>query len=440
MQDKLKMFDEICDIMDKEMAPTLGCTGPILFILSSTCARELVGGNEIKHIKCVANGRFAARMGEVVTPGLPEDNLEIACAAGAVAGDSSRNFEVIKGITPEQVAKALELSKDRVEVIADWDAPAFLYVDTTVETECGTGRVIYWGANIILKEKNGEVIFKSDKQPGQEANVEEKKPISKFSVEDLYTFCKEVPIERLEFLRQAMRDNEAIGRFGSEHDLGAGIGQAFSKLADDPVTRVKALTSAASEARMMGVGMRVLSVCGTGNLGISTLVPTLALAKELGKSEDEGVRAVAMACLISIRLVSQEGESAFYYCSCLSGACQAAAAGYVMLHDGGPEDIERAIQNTIPATFGAVCDGPRNACAMRMISAVGTGYDAAKLALAGVVVPLNEGVLGVTSQDTIDILEYMSHHVGDMYTPLMKKVIEKRPLTPKREKKPLPEY
>lgn len=169
MSENAQMFDELVKIMHEDMAPTLGCTGPISFIYTSAVAREVVGGNNIKHIKCVANGKFCARMGEVVTPGLPEDNLEIACAIGAVAGDSSKLYEVIKDKTPEQVERAQELSKTSVEVIPDWDAKDLVYVDVSVETENGVGRCVVSGTmrNIILKERNGEVIFKSDYVPGQ---------------------------------------------------------------------------------------------------------------------------------------------------------------------------------------------------------------------------------------------------------------------------------
>lgn len=435
MSEKETMFEELLSIIEKDMAPTIGCTGPISFIYTSAVAREISGGSDIKHIKCVANGNFCARMGEVVTPGLPEDNLQIACAIGAVAGDSSKLYEVIKDKTPEQVEKAYELSKTSVEIIPDWEAKDLVYVDVTVETENGTGRCAVSGTmrNIILKEKNGEVIYKSDYVPGQKKGVSGH-PISKYKIADLYSFCKEVPVERLEFLREPMEANAAIGKYGMEHKLGAGIGYTWANISDDPISRVKALSSAACEARMVGVEMKVFSISGKGNLGIATILPTLALAKELGKSEEEAMRAIAMACLLSIRISVRIGGSAPIFCSCLMAACQAAAAGYVMLNEGDASAVERAVQNTMPATFGAICDGARNACAMRMVSAIGTGFDAARMAMYGTELPVNEGVLGMTSEDTVDILEYMSGNLGQTNTALMKKIMEKRPLTPKKEK------
>lgn len=438
MADQAAMFEELLDIMSKDMAVTVGCTGPISFIYTSAVARELSGGSNVKHIRCVANGKFCARMGEVVTPGLPEDNLEIACAIGAVAGDSSKLYEVIKDKTPEQVALAQKLSKTSVEIIPIWDAKDLVYVDVTVETENGTGRCVVSGTmrNIILKERNGEILYESDYVPGQKKSCDQP-PISKYTIHDLYTFCKKVPIEKLAFLKEAMEANEIIGQYGMEHKLGAGIGYTCAQLADDPISRVKALSSAACEARMVGVEKKVISISGKGNLGIATILPTLALAKELGRSEEEAMRAIAMACLLSIRISVRIGGSAPIFCSCLLAACQAAAAGYVMLHNGGAEDIERAIQNTMPATFGAICDGARNACAMRMISAIGTGYDAARLAMAGVQIPPNEGVIGLTSEDTVDILSYMSDYLDMTNTALMRKMMEKRPLTPKKEKLPV---
>ncbi len=438
MADKEKMFDALCKIMHDDMAPTMGCTGPISFIYSSAAAREVIGGNEILSIECIANGKFCARMGEVVTPALPEDTLEMACAAGAVAGITEMKYEVIRDITQQQIETAKSILPS-VKVIPDWTAPELVYIDTTVTTELGTGRALIRGGmiNVILLEKNGQTVFTSDYK---ESSADSGHEIAGYSLAELYDFTREVPIERLAFLKEAMEANDTIGQFGLEHNLGAGLGYHYGQLADDPISRVKALSCAACEARMVGIGMKVLSISGKGNLGIATVLPTYALARELDVSEDEAIRAVALACLISIRISVRIGGSTPIFCSCLVAACQAAAAGYVALHKGGADIIEKAIQNTMPATFGACCDGPRNACAMRMISAIGTGYDAAKLAMAGVQIPVNEGMIGVTSEDTVDILAYMSDHLDEMNTALMKKMVEKRPLTPPAEKKPLPKY
>ena len=40
---KEAMFEEISRIMQEDMAPTMGCTGPISYIFSAAAARELAG-------------------------------------------------------------------------------------------------------------------------------------------------------------------------------------------------------------------------------------------------------------------------------------------------------------------------------------------------------------------------------------------------------------
>lgn len=224
---KEAMFEEISRIMQEDMAPTMGCTGPISYIFSAAAARELAGGTEVRRVRCQASGKFCARMGEVVTPGLPEDSLEIACAAGAVAGNTAKKFEVIKDITPEETALAQKLAHTVVEVIPDWDAPELVYMDTTVETEEGTGRVIIRGGmlNIVYKEKNGEVLYSAD----YSAAKGEKNPISKYTIADLYTFCHEVPMEKLAFLRDATACNVKVGKFG-DYYRGAGCRRLSSRL------------------------------------------------------------------------------------------------------------------------------------------------------------------------------------------------------------------
>ena len=65
------------------------------------------------------------------------------------------------------------------------------------------------------------------------------------------------------------------------------------------------------------------------------------------------------------------------------------------------------MQNMVPNVFGVVCDGAKLACALRMASSTGVALDAANLALAGVRIANNQGVLCQTADETIEFLGWM---------------------------------
>ena len=62
------------------------------------------------------------------------------------------------------------------------------------------------------------------------------------------------------------------------------------------------------------------------------------------------------------------------------------------------------MQNTIPNVFGVVCDGAKLACALRISSGTGIALECSELALKGVRIANNQGVLGKTVDDSIEIM------------------------------------
>ena len=425
---KQERFDVIKKAISERMAPTMGCTGPMAFIHTAAVAAKLAGGKEIKKIVCRANGKFAARMGEVVTPGLPEENLELALSIGAIGGIPEHNYEVIKHVSKEQVDQALALSKSgKVEVIPDWKICDLIYVDVTVETEAGTGRAVEakGACEVYLKERNGEVIERVDYDPYKKNSATEVYPISQLSTADLYEFATEVPIEDLAYIQHSIECNAAIAEYGAKNRVGFGV--TWDKIAsgtEDMLLKARALAAAGSEARMAGVAMEVTSISGSGNLGLATIVPAYALGKLMGKNDEEILRAVTFACLVSI---SASSRTAGFICNGSFSAALAAAGSYVFLHNGGAKVAEMAIMNCMPATYGVICDGARLACAHRVISSVGIGFDCARAAMEGMLIPLGEGVTGFLPVDNYDLLTRVTGGpLNDFYDETMKYLLENR--------------
>ena len=91
-------------------------------------------------------------------------------------------------------------------------------------------------------------------------------------------------------------------------------------------------------------------------------------------------------------------------CSCEVAACLGVAAGATLMRKGTYEQIAVAMQNTIPNVFGVVCDGAKLACALRISSGTGIALECSELALKGVRIANNQGVLGKTVDDSIEII------------------------------------
>ena len=107
------------------------------------------------------------------------------------------------------------------------------------------------------------------------------------------------------------------------------------------------------------------------------------------------------------------------------------ASGAVLMQGGTEAQVEIAIQNLIPNVFGVVCDGAKLACALRMASGTAMALDAAELALNGVRLANNQGVLDKSADDSIDFLgDFALNDMLDSDMKLEAKMMEKRRIFP----------
>ena len=105
-----------------------------------------------------------------------------------------------------------------------------------------------------------------------------------------------------------------------KNDYGANIGKVLLDMDGDNVrVRAKAMAAAGSDARMNGCEMPVVINSGSGNQGITTSVPVIVYAKELGVSEEMRYRALTLANLTTIHVKTPIGR--------LSAYCGAVGAG-----------------------------------------------------------------------------------------------------------------
>lgn len=181
---------------------------------------------------------------------------------------------------------------------------------------------------------------------------------------------------------------------------------------------------------MSGVSLPIMSVAGKGNVGIASSMPLVSLAKDLGTGNEPMQRALALSFLVATAVIHRIGKAPTM-CSCEVAASMGVATGAVLLQGGTEEQVEIAIQNLIPNVFGVVCDGAKLACALRMASGTAIALDAAEMALKGVRLANNQGVLDKTADDSIDFLGDFA--LNDMITSdkkLEAKMMEKRRIFP----------
>ena len=419
------MNQELLEILRKEVKPALGCTGPIGVCFGAAQAYDAIGG-EIKRIVAKIDWGMASKIDDVAFPGTEMLGVEMAIALGAVCGDPKAGLEVLHNVTPEGEQKARKVA-ELVEVHPMWERKDMnIYIDITIETDRGTGRSVTAERSdgLILKERTGEVIEQYEKDKGAQDAAS---PMLKYKVKDFYEFATTTPIEEFDLLLKAAELNTELANETITRNLGAGIGTALYNSQDgNLITKAKAYAAAGCEARMSGVNRPAMSCANKGNVGIAASMPIVVQARELGLGDEAMQRGIALSYCLAIAIIHRIGKDPSM-CSCEVAAAIGVAAGTVLLHGGTQQQVENAIQNTIPNIFGVVCDGAKLACALRISSGTGIGIEAANLALAGVRLANNQGVLAANADESINMIGHTAlYAMVDSDRELSRQIFAKR--------------
>lgn len=92
-------------ILKEELIPAMGCTEPIALAYGAAVARDILG-TVPERVTIGASGSIIKNVKSVIVPNTGHlKGIPAAAAAGIVAGDASRELEVIASVSPEQVEK-----------------------------------------------------------------------------------------------------------------------------------------------------------------------------------------------------------------------------------------------------------------------------------------------------------------------------------------------
>jgi L-cysteine desulfidase len=358
-------------ILKEELVPAMGCTEPIALAYAAAKAREALGTLPHK-VRVEVSGNIIKNVKSVVVPntgGLK--GIEAAVAAGIVSGDAARILEVLSGVREEDKPRIEEYRKTHDIQMIPYEGDLVFYISVTVYEGASQARVVIenYHTNIVLIEKDGEVLFRSGAGSGS-AHMTDRAALN---VEEIVEFADIVRIADIEeAIQRQIAYNSAIADEGMTGDWGANIGKILlNTYGNDVKVRARAFAAAGSDARMNGCEKPVIILSGSGNQSLAASLPVIEYAKELQSSRDQLIRAVALADLVTIHQKTSIGRlSAF--CGAVSAGC-AAGAGIAYLLGGGYETVAHTIVNALAIISGMVCDGAKSSCAAKIASAVDAG-------------------------------------------------------------------
>lgn len=406
------MLNKIKELLNQEVVPALGCTEPVAVALAAASAYKIVEG-EIKKINIKVSSNIFKNAYSVGIPGSKNVGLHIAAALGAVGGDPKNKLQVLKTVNKghEDMAKKL-LDENKVMVDVD-DSKCNFYIRLEVTTSNGLGvcEIKHKHSNIVYLESNGKVVYENNEVAV--SNSTNNDFLKEYTLIELINMIIKSDANELKFMLDGADINLKIAQEGLDNSYGMEIGRRYKEMIDkgilsnDIQNNILMMTSAASDARMAGCFMPVMSSAGSGNHGITAIIPVAVCAKGLNKKEEDLIKALAISHITTAYIKQFTGRLSSV-CGCGVAAGVGAACGICYLLGGGEKEFEYTIKNMVGDITGIVCDGAKPGCAIKLSTAAVSAYKAALLAVNGSYVPCGNGIVGCDIEETIKNLGVFS--------------------------------
>lgn len=367
-----KIYRDYIQILREELVPAMGCTEPIALAYAAAKAREVLGCIPDR-VLAEVSGSIIKNVKSVIVPNTDHlKGIPAAIAAGIIAGKPEKQLEVIAEVTKEQTVEIksflnqVSIQVEHVDNGITFDIILTLFhADSSVKV-----RIANYHTNIVLIEKDGKVLLKTEVKGEDEEGLTDR---SILSMEGIWEFISSLNVDDVKnILKRQIDYNTAISEEGLRGDYGANIGSILlSTYGNDIKIRAKAKAAAGSDARMNGCELPVIINSGSGNQGMTASVPVIEYAKELNSGEDKLYRALALSNLTTIHQKALIGRlSAF--CGAVSAGV-GAGAGIAYLYGGDYEAVIHTVVNALAIVSGIVCDGAKASCAAKIASAVDAG-------------------------------------------------------------------
>ena len=393
--------------LKKEVVPSEGCTEPIAIAYAASIAAEYLKG-EIKEVNIYLSKNVIKNALGVGIPGTGGVGIEIAAALGISIQKSYKKLTILSNFTEDELKKAKEIVDKNIINIKQNNTNKALYIEVELLSETSKSKVIIEDThtNVTLIECDDEIIMDNNSEVSEDLEED----YNLFKIADIYNFAKEADFDDIKFILESAKMNEKVSEEGLKGDYGLQVGSKiiqkgnFNLFSNDASNKIIAASAAASDARMDGCAMPIMTTAGSGNQGIACSIPVAQTSRLLDKSEEELARALVLSNLVTIRIKKHMGRLSPLCGAGIAGAT-GASCGITYLLGGDLKNINYCINNMISDLSGMICDGAKETCALKIATGTNAAIQCANLAINGISATANDGIVAKDVEETIESIE-----------------------------------
>ncbi len=405
---------DLLKLLHQEVVPALGCTEPVAVALAAASAKKIAGGI-IKKINITINPGIYKNGMAVGIPGFERVGLKYAAALGALLSNPEEKLQLFNKITDEISKKAIELVENNFVSITIDSSKDVLYIQANVETNEASGKCIIKNShdNIVLTERNGVLLSEQKELSIMKNNLYEE--LSNLKIIEIVDLIENCTNDELLFLYDGVVMNTVLSDFGLSGNNKNGLGIAHrleeltksNVLGDTLLSRIMVKIASATESRMSGCPYSAMSSAGSGNHGLTTIIPVVEFSEYIKAEKIKLLKALALAHTLNVYIKQFSGKLSAT-CGCGVAAATSASSAMVYLMNGSVEQIGKAIINMIANLTGMICDGGKIGCTLKLATASNAAVMSAYLAYSDIVIPESNGICASTPEETIKNLGKVS--------------------------------
>ncbi len=401
------------EVLDHEVYPAMGCTEPVAVALCAARASALLKKPPERVEVRLDPGTFKNGLAVALPNTGGEKGNALAAAVGAVLAVHKAGAGIFKGLSGKNLEAARALLRSGAVSLKPDHSKRGIFISARVSAGKDSALCVVAGGHgrVTRLELNGRALRSGAGGAPSEGLLPYKRLLKVSDFGDLVAAAESAGPAELAYIEKGVKMNLRASEAGMEAGK---VGYYLKDLVDkgflhrDVVTRVKMMAASATDARMAGMSLPVMSSGESGNQGVvASLVPwIIGSASRVPRARI--LRSIALSHMINAYIKVFTGELA-PICGCAVAAGVGAAAAIVYQRRGGDRRALTLAVNTVISDIGGMlCDGAKSGCALKVASSADSAVRAGWMAAAGEGITEEEGFIGATAEETIKNIAHIS--------------------------------